>query len=66
MAALGLPAFAFIQDPLDYEPFGHHSDADTFDHLDAADMKQAAVVLASLLVQAANRPDPLPRMPPPR
>ena len=66
MAALGLPAFSFIQDPLDYEPFGHHSDADTFDHLDAADMKQAAVVLASLLVQAANRRDPLPTMPLPR
>ncbi len=66
MAALGLPAFSFIQDPLDYEPFGHHSNADTFDHLSAADMKQAAVVLASLLVQAANRPDPLPRTPLPR
>ena len=61
MAAAGLPAFALIQDPLDYSPYGHHSDADTFDHLDGADLRQAAVVLASLLVQAANRPDPLPR-----
>ena len=46
-AAIGLPAFPLLQDPLDYEPFGHHSDADTFDHLSAADMEQAAVVLAS-------------------
>lgn len=65
-AALGLPAFPLLQDPLDYEPFGHHSDADTFDHLDGADMEQAAIVLASLLVQAADRPAPLPRMPLPR
>ncbi|MGK4455573.1 hypothetical protein, partial [Klebsiella pneumoniae] len=33
MVKLGLPAFQFIQDPLDYEGRVHHTDLDTFDHL---------------------------------
>ena len=66
MAAAGLPAFMLMQDALDYSPYGHHSDADTFDHLDAVDLRQAAVVLASLLFQAADRSEPLPHTPLPR
>ncbi|UUL82326.1 M20/M25/M40 family metallo-hydrolase [Sphingomonas qomolangmaensis] len=63
MAAIGLPAFQFIQDPLDYSSITHHSGADTFDHLKAADMRQGAMVLAWMLLQAANADTPLPRNP---
>ena len=58
---LGLPAFQFIQDPLDYETRVHHTDLDTFDHVRAEDLRQAAVVLASVLMDAANVDKPLPR-----
>ena len=58
---LGLPAFQFIQDPLDYETRVHHTDLDTFDHLRPQDLRQASVVLATVLVAAANAEKPLPR-----
>jgi len=58
---LGLPAFQFIQDPLDYETRVHHTDLDTFDHLRADDLRQASVVLAAVLLEAANSAGPLPR-----
>jgi carboxypeptidase Q len=58
---LGLPAFQFIQDPLDYQTRVHHTDLDTFDHLRPQDLRQAAVVLATVLVAAANIEKPLPR-----
>jgi carboxypeptidase Q len=61
LSRLGLPAFQFIQDPLDYETRVHHSDLDTFDHLRTEDLRQAAVVLASVLMDAANSEKPLPR-----
>jgi len=61
LSRLGLPAFQFIQDPLDYETRVHHTDLDTFDHLRTEDLRQAAVVLASLLLDAANSEKPLPR-----
>jgi carboxypeptidase Q len=57
---VGLPAFQFIQDPLDYESRVHHTDIDMFDHLRGDDMRQAAVVLAAVLVDAANADKPLP------
>jgi hypothetical protein len=61
LSRLGLPAFQFIQDPLDYETRVHHTDLDTFDHLRPEDLRQAAVVIASLLMDAANTDRPLPR-----
>lgn len=63
MQAVGLPGFQFIQDPLDYDSRVHHTQIDTYDHLRIDDMKQAAVILASFLLHAANRDEPLPRMP---
>jgi len=59
--AVGLPGFQFIQDPLDYESETHHSTMDTFDHAQAADLMQAAAVIATVVYDAANRPDMLPR-----
>ncbi|GAA0739056.1 M20/M25/M40 family metallo-hydrolase [Sphingomonas japonica] len=66
MSAIGLPAFQFIQDPLEYSTLTHHSSADTFDHLRGADMRQGAIILAGMLWQAANADDKLPRTPLPR
>jgi len=63
MQSVGLPAFQFIQDPLDYGSRVHHSSVDTFDHLKMQDLKQSAVILASMLAMAADRDNPLPRMP---
>jgi hypothetical protein len=60
MVKLGLPAFQFIQDPLDYGSRTHHTDLDTFDHLRADDLRQAAVVLATVLLNAAESEAPLP------
>lgn len=61
MVQLGLPAFQFIQDPLDYETRVHHTDLDTFDHLRTEDMRQAAVIMAAMLLDAADSDAPLPR-----
>ncbi|WP_372917970.1 M20/M25/M40 family metallo-hydrolase [Sandarakinorhabdus sp.] len=63
MSAIGLPAFQFIQDPLDYETTVHHSSVDTFDHLRPQDLRQAAVILASVLWHTANADKPLPARP---
>lgn len=61
MARLGLPAFQFIQDPLDYESQVHHTNLDTFDHMRTEDLRQAAVILATVLLQAADSDQALPR-----
>jgi Zn-dependent M28 family amino/carboxypeptidase len=60
---VGIPGFQFIQDPLDYSSRLHHTSIDSYDHLRPDDLRQAAVVLAGLLLSAANSEEPLPRMP---
>jgi len=62
---VGLPGFQFIQDPLDYFTRLHHTDADTYDHALPDDMKQAAVVLATIVYQAAQAEARMPRKPMP-
>jgi Zn-dependent M28 family amino/carboxypeptidase len=59
--AVGLPGFQFIQDPLDYMTLTHHSDVDTYDHIEAPDLMQAAAVIATVVYDAANRLEMLPR-----
>jgi carboxypeptidase Q len=59
--AVGLPGFQFIQDPLDYETVTHHTNIDTVDHVQAADLMQVAAVVATVVYNAANRPEMLPR-----
>jgi len=63
MQAVGVPGFQFIQDPLDYGSRVHHTSIDTFDHLKPEDMRQASIVLASVLLSAADADNPLPRPP---
>ncbi len=60
---VGLPAFQFIQDPLDYGSRLHHTQIDTLDHVSEADLKQAAVIMATFLYNAAMRDERLPRKP---
>jgi acetylornithine deacetylase/succinyl-diaminopimelate desuccinylase-like protein len=60
---VGVPGFQFIQDELDYFPQTHHSHVDTWDHLQREDLMQAAVIVASLAIHAANRADQFPRKP---
>jgi hypothetical protein len=60
---LGLPAFQFIQDPVEYNTRTHHSNMDTFDRLQAPDMIQNAVIVASFVYNTANRDQKLPRKP---
>jgi hypothetical protein len=61
--AVGLPGFQFIQDPLEYSTRTHHSDLDSVDHVVDADLMQASAIIASLVYNAANRPEKLPRKP---
>ena len=58
---VGLPGFQFIQDPLEYETVTHHSNMDTLDHVQAADLMQASAVVATVVYNAANRAEMLPR-----
>ncbi len=59
--SVGLPGFQFIQDRRDYSTRTHHSNLDTYERLDPDDLKQAAVVMASFLYQAAMLDGPFPR-----
>jgi carboxypeptidase Q len=57
---LGIPGFAFIQDRIDYGR-GYHTNMDTFERIQLGDLKQAAVVVATLVYQTANHPEKFPR-----
>lgn len=63
MQQIGAPGYQFIQDPLDYGARAHHTSIDTYDRLRADDMRQNAIILASVLLSAANADNPLPRPP---
>jgi Zn-dependent M28 family amino/carboxypeptidase len=58
---VGIPGFQFIQDPVEYDTRTHHSNMDTWEHLLADDLKQAATIVASFVWQTAQRDEMLPR-----
>ena len=60
---VGIPAFQFIQDPLEYYSRTHHTSSDTFERLQPAEAARNAVILASFVYHAANRDELLPRKP---
>jgi len=64
--AVGLPGFQFIQDWLDYDSRTHHSNMDVYDRVQRADMMQMSAIVASLVYNAANRNEMLPRKPLPK
>jgi len=61
--AVGIPGFQFIQDRLDYGSRTHHSNMDTYERLQPADLAQAATVEANFVYNAAMRDQMLPRKP---
>jgi len=64
--AVGIPAFQFVQDELEYESRTHHSNMDVWDRLQPGDMMKNAVIVASFVYDAANREQMLPRKPLPK
>lgn len=60
---VGIPTPGVIQDPLEYDTRTHHTNSDTYDRLVPDDLRQAAVVIATLLYNTANRGQMLPRCP---
>ena len=61
--AIGLPGFQFIQDEIEYDSRTHHSNQDVFDRIQADDMKQAAIIMAAFVYDAAMRDEKIPRKP---
>jgi hypothetical protein len=61
--AVGIPGFQFIQDRLDYGSRTHHSNMDTYERLQSADLAQAATVEAMFVYNTAMRDQMLPRKP---
>ena len=60
----GIPGFQFIQERLDYNSRTHHSNMDTFDHVQKDDVIQQGAVAAVFAWYAANTPERLPRKAP--
>jgi Zn-dependent M28 family amino/carboxypeptidase len=58
---VGIPTPGFIQDPLDYHTRTHHTNMDTYEHLIPEDLRQAAVVAATMLYNTVMREEMLPR-----
>jgi hypothetical protein len=63
---VGLPGFQFIQDPIEYETRTHHTNMDVYERIQAADLKQMAVIVASFVYMTANADQLLPRKPLPK
>jgi hypothetical protein len=61
--AVGIPAFQFIQDPIEYSTRTHHSNMDVYDRLQLDDLRQMAVIVATWAYETANRDQMLPRKP---
>ena len=59
--AVGIPGFQFIQDQIEYNTRTHHTNMDTYDHLIADDLKQAATIVASFVYHTSQRDQKLPR-----
>jgi Zn-dependent M28 family amino/carboxypeptidase len=60
---VGLPGFQFIQDEIEYWSRTHHGNMDVFDRVIADDMKQAAVIMAAFVYEAAMSDGKIPRKP---
>ena len=59
--ALNVPAFQFIQDPLNYMTVTHHTNLDVYEYVQEEDLKQSAVIVAALVYHVGNRDEMLPR-----
>jgi hypothetical protein len=61
--AVGIPAFEFLQDPLDYGTLTHHSSVDVYEHIRPEDLQQAATIMAGFVYNAAMCNEMIPRKP---
>jgi hypothetical protein len=59
---VGVLAFQFVQDPIDYETRTHHTNMDMLESLQEADLQQAAAIVATFVYQTAMRDEILPRV----
>jgi carboxypeptidase Q len=60
---VGIPAFQFMQDRLEYNSRTHHSNMDVVDRVQREDLVQMSVVVASFAYNTAMREEKLPRKP---
>lgn len=60
-SAVGLPGYQAVHDYRGYDVRTHHTNMDTAERLNLQDLKQAAVVMASVLYQSAMRDAKMPR-----
>ncbi len=58
---IGLPAFQFIQDHIEYSTLTHHSTMDVADRIVPKDLQQSAVIMAIFAYHAAMRSERIPR-----
>lgn len=61
--ALGLPAFQFVQERLEYNSRTHHSNMDVVDRVQREDVERMAVIVATFAYLTAQRDERLPRKP---
>ena len=59
--AVGIPAFPFIQDPMDYDTRTHHSNVDVYERLSMPDLKQCAAIITTIVYQTAAEQFKMPR-----
>ncbi|HEV3471258.1 MAG TPA: M20/M25/M40 family metallo-hydrolase [Pyrinomonadaceae bacterium] len=59
--AVGLNGLDFLQDDIEYEARTWHSSQDTFDRIVPEDVKQAAIIVAAFVYNAATETERLPR-----
>jgi Zn-dependent M28 family amino/carboxypeptidase len=64
--AVGLPGFQFVQDEVEYNSRTHHSNMDLYERVQANDMMRNAVIVATFVMNTANRDEKLPRKPLPK
>ena len=64
--AIGLPAFQFIQDDIEYFTRTWHSTMDLYDRAIEDDLKQGAILMAGFAYNASMRDEKIPRSPTPR
>ena len=59
--AAGVPGFNPIQDYLDYDVRTHHTNMDTAERVNIADIRQAALMMAAFAYDAAMADQKIPR-----
>jgi len=63
---VGIPGFQAVQEYVNYDVRTHHTNADFAERIDPAALKQASVVMATVLYQAAMREGTFPKPAPPK